>query len=224
MDDWLHTGLRGLHLGGAYLAFAAAPLALLAVKGSRRHIVAGSCFALGIGISAIAGLVLTFPPDIPLLSRALVVVFLAGTGYLAPRIGRGSRAGYRWDRALTAIGGIASVALVYDGLSRFTLATLTETDMILGIMGLSVAVAHSRWRGPADPAGWQVEHLTSLLAAYAVACMFIAWFYLLVVPSAARSPIPAVLGFAAILWARRRFREPRTGQQLSTGVRPELPN
>lgn len=215
MADWLHASLRSLHVGGAYLAFAAAPLALLAIKGSRRHILAGTCFALGIGISAAAGVALTFPPDIPLLARALVVVFLAGTGYLAPRIGRGSRAGYGWDRALTAIGGIASVGLLYDGLSRFTLATLAQTDMILGMIGLCVAAAHARWQGPADPARWQVEHLTSLLAAYTVACMFIAWFYLLVVPSAARSPIPAVFGCAAILWARRRFGGPRTGQQLS---------
>lgn len=218
MGDSLHAVLRVLHMGGAYLAFGAAPLALLAVKGGRRHILAGGSFALGMGISAIAGVLLTLPPDLPLLFRALVVLFLTGTGYLAPRVGRGSRAGYGWDRALTAVGGIASAGLVYDGLSRLTVATLTGTDMILGVLGLSVAAAHSRWRGHADPARWRVEHLTSFLAAYTVACMFLAFFYLPMLPSAVRSLIPAVLGCAAILWARRRFGGPRSRQPSAVAL------
>ena len=217
MPDLLHTLLRGLHLGGAYLAFAAAPVALLAIKGSRRHIVAGTCFALGIALSALVGVGLVYPPDPPLLYRALVVLFFAGTGYLAPRVGRGSRAAYRWDRALTMIGGIASAGLVYDGLSHVTLEDLAATDTILGMLGLVVAAPHALWRGPEDTARWRVEHLTSLLAAYTITCMFIAGFYLTVVPTPARTLVPAVLGCAGILWARRYFARRQAARGANLG-------
>ena len=52
--------------------------------------------------------------DGPVVDLALMG-FLAAcftvTGYLSPRIGQGSRTGYRWDRALTVVGILAAVAL-----------------------------------------------------------------------------------------------------------------
>ena len=76
------------------------------------------------------------------------------------------------------------------------------------------ALARSGWRsrwpthgggGRRDPSRWQVEHLTSLLAAYTVGWSFILALYVPVLPERARLAVP-VLGLVAILWARRRFR------------------
>jgi hypothetical protein len=46
VEPWYTPVLQGLHVGGGWLAFGAAPLALLAVKGSRRHVLAGRTFLL----------------------------------------------------------------------------------------------------------------------------------------------------------------------------------
>lgn len=193
--------LQGLHAGGGWLAFAAAPLALLAVKGSRRHVLAGRCFVLALSTGITAGLVLAvIDGAFGLFFFGLIAVFLLGTGYLAPRIGRGSRSSYRWDRALTAVGAIGSLGLIRDAWSGNT--ALWE-GLSFGGLGLVVAVTHAWWRGPRDPSRWRVEHLTSLLAAYTIGWSFILALYAglqhatgLVVP---------VLGLAAILWARRHF-------------------
>ena len=61
----LHAVLRLLHIGGGLLAFAVAPLALLATKGSRRHILAGRCFTLGMAAAAVPGLLLALHPGVP---------------------------------------------------------------------------------------------------------------------------------------------------------------
>ncbi len=221
MVEPLYTVFRVLHVGGSFLAFAAAPLALLAIKGSRRHILAGRFFTLGMGTGATAGVLLAgIRPDpvVGLFLLGLVALFFTATGYLAPRIGRGSRSSYRWDRALTAAGGLASLALIYDGLLEFTRAAPVQEGLVLGGLGLGVAAAHARWRGPADPSRWRVEHLTSLLAAYTVVWSFIFGLYIRMLPSAARVLIPAVVGIAIIWWARRRFAEPGAGRGPAAGA------
>jgi hypothetical protein len=193
--------LQALHVGGGWLAFGLAPVALLVQKGSRRHVWAGRCFLLALTAGITAGLVLaTIDRAVGLFFFGLLTLFLLGTGYLAPRIGRGSRSCYRWDRALTAVGAVGSLGLIGDGLIG---NTSPWEGLSFGGLGLAIAVAHARWRGPRDPSRWQVEHLTSLLAAYTVGWSFILALYAglqnvtgLVVP---------VLGLAAILWARRRF-------------------
>jgi hypothetical protein len=149
-----------------------------------------------------AGLVLAvIDRVIGLFFFGLLMLFLLGTGYLAPRIGRGSRPCYHWDRALTVVGALGSLGLIGDGLSE---AVLPWSDVAFGGVGLGIAVAHARWRGPRDSSRWQVEHLTSLLAAYAVVWSFILAQYVSALPEPARLVIP-VLGVVAILWARRRF-------------------
>ena len=173
--------LQSLHVGGGWLAFGAAPLALLAVKGT-------TGITAGLVLAAIDGAVGLF-------FFGLLALFLFGTGYLAPAIGRGSRSSYRWDRALTAVGIIGSLGLIGDGL----VGMLSPWEgLSFGGLGLAIAVTHARWRSR-----WQVEHLTSLLAAYIVGWSFILGLYAglqnrpgVVVP---------VLGLAAILWARRHF-------------------
>ena len=130
----------------------------------------------------------------------LLTLFLLGTGYLAPRIGLGSRSSYRWDRALTAVGAIGSLGLLHDAWIRNT--ALWE-GLGFGGLGLAIVVAHARWRGPRDPARWQVEHLTSLLAAYTIGWSFILALYAGL--QKATGLVVPVLGLAAILWARRRF-------------------
>jgi hypothetical protein len=195
------TILQGLHVGGGWVAFGAAPVALLALKGSRRHVLAGRCFLLALTTGITAGLVLAvIDRAVGLFFFGLLTLFLLGTGYLAPRIGRGSRSCYRWDRVLTAVGAIGSLGLIHDAWIGDT--ALWE-GLSFGGLGLAIVLAHARWRGPGDPSRWQVEHLTSLLAAYAIGWSFILALYGglqkttgLVVP---------VLGLAAILWARRRF-------------------
>lgn len=202
MAESVYTSiLQSLHVGGGWLAFGAAPLALLAVKGSRRHVLAGRCFLLAGTTGITAGLVLAaIDGAVGLFFFGLLALFLFGTGYLAPAIGRGSRSSYRWDRALTAVGIIGSLGLIGDGL----VGMLSPWEgLSFGGLGLAIAVTHARWRGPLDPSRWQVEHLTSLLAAYIVGWSFILGLYAglqnrpgVVVP---------VLGLAAILWARRHF-------------------
>jgi uncharacterized membrane protein len=206
--DAIHSLLRVLHIAGGVLAFAVAPLVLLAVKGSRRHIVAGRCFVLGMGSAAIAGIVLTLAlpqHDVGLLLLGFTALFFTATGYLAPRIGRGSLPSYRWDRALTALGLLASLGLAVDGLHDSTLAAPVTADAMLGALGAWVAIRHSLWRGPADASRWRVEHFTALLAAYSVAWVFVLAQFVQALPQAAHVAVP-ILGFAGILWARRRFR------------------
>jgi hypothetical protein len=195
------TVLQALHVGGGWLAFCTAPIAVLVRKGSRRHIVAGRCFVLALIGGITAGLLLaTIDGAVGLFFFGLLTLFLLGTGYLAPRIGRGSRSCYRWDRALTAVGTIGSLGLIGTGLTGET--SLWE-GLSFGGLGLAIAVAHARWRGPRDPSRWQVEHLTSLLAAYTVGWSFILALYAGL--QKATGLVVPVLGLATILWARRRF-------------------
>jgi len=200
------TVLQGLHVGGGWLAFGSAPIALLARKGSRRHIVAGRCFVLALTVGITAGLLLaTIDRAVGLFFFGLLTLFLLGTGYLAPRIGRGSRSCYRWDRVLTAVGAIGSLGLIRSGVTG---ETSWWEGLSFGGLGLAIVLAHARWRGPRDPSRWQVEHLTSLLAAYTVGWSFILALYA-GLQKATGLVVPA-LGVVAILWARRRFRGPAT--------------
>lgn len=195
------TVLQALHVGGGWLAFGLAPVALLVQKGSRRHVWAGRCFVLALTAGITAGLVLaTIDRAAGLFFFGLLTLSLLGTGYLAPRIGRGSRSCYRWDRALTAVGAIGSLGLIRDSLIGNT--SLWE-GLSFGGLGLAIAMAHARWRGPRDSSRWQVEHLTSLLAAYTVGWSFILALYGGL--QKATGLVVPVLGLAAILWARRRF-------------------
>jgi hypothetical protein len=136
------------------------------------------------------------PPVYDLLFLGRITLFFTATGYLAPGIGRGSRRDYRWDRAATVVGVLASVALIRNGLLDFTPAALIEEDVVYGAIGLSVAAAHARWRGPADPTRWRVEHLTSLLAAYLIVWYFVFALYVEVLPMTARVGARAPAGAA----------------------------
>jgi hypothetical protein len=195
------TILQHLHVGGGWLAFGAAPVALLAVKGSRRHVLAGRCFLLALTTGITAGLTLAaIDGAVGLFFFGLLAMFLLGAGYLAPRIGRGSRSSYYWDRALTAVGAFGSLGLIHDAWIGNT--ALWE-GLSFGGLGLAIVVAHARWRGPRDPARWRVEHLTSLIAAYTIGWSFILALYAGL--QTATGLVVPVLGLAAILWARRRF-------------------
>ena len=209
LDEWYYHTLRFLHPLGAFLAFAAAGVALLSFKGGRRHVLAGRWFAGGMTLGATAGILMSLrhsPPSWGLLFIGLVTLSFIATGYLAPGIGRGSPREYRWDRAATVLGVLASVALIWNGVLDFTPRALIEDGVIYGGIGLAVSAAHARWRGPADPSRWRVEHLTSMLAAYMVVWSFIFELYIQVVlPRAAQVLIPSIVGSTAILWARRRF-------------------
>jgi hypothetical protein len=209
-EPFYTTMLQALHVCGGWLAFGAAPIALLARKGSRRHVLAGRCFLLALTTGITAGVVLaTIDRAIGLFFFGLLTLSLLGTGYLAPRVGRGSRRWYRWDRALTTVGAVGSLGLMGDGL----FGTISVwSGLSFGALGLAITLAHARWRGWRDPSRWQVEHLTSLLAAYTVGWSFILALYVPVLPERARLAVP-VLGLVAILWARRRFRPAGTGRK-----------
>jgi xanthosine utilization system XapX-like protein len=205
-----YTILRFLHPAGAFLAFAAAPIVLLATKGARRHVIAGRVFVVGMLLGMTAGVLLAGirspdPPVWGLLYLGLLGFFFTITGYLAPRISRGSRVAYRWDRVLTIVGILASLALIADDLPRTTLQSPVREGMASGIFGLWVAVAHARWKGPVDPSRWRVEHFTSFLGAYTVIWWFIFGLYIRALPEAPRVLIPTLMGVVAIFWARHRF-------------------
>ena len=126
------------------------------------------------GMAAASAILLSvMRPQLFLFLLGLLSVSFIGTGYLAPRIGRGSQSGYRWDRVLTVLGGMAGLGFVSDGLVHSTLMAPFPTSLIFGSLGLWIAAAHWQWRGPANRLGWRIEHLTSLVAAYTVAwCSF----------------------------------------------------
>ncbi len=214
MDERFHTVLRVLHVSGNWLAFAAVPFTLLAVKGSLRHQLAGRCFVVGMGTGVTAGILLaTVGPDFvrDLFLLGVIALFFLGSGYLAPRIARGSRPVYGWDRTLTVGGLLASLALIAYGVQQTTGDAPIQEGTVLGGFGLWVAAAHLRWRGPADPARWRVEHLTSLLAAYTLTWAFIFALYIPRLPAATRVLIPASCGIGGIWWARQRFAEHTAG-------------
>ncbi len=211
MNEPYHTVFRVLHTGGGWLAFAAGAFALGTVKGGTRHKYAGRCFVVFLGSGVVAGILLaTIRPDFvrDLFLLGLITLFFLGTGYLAPRIGRGSRPLYWWDRALTLVGLLASVVLMGYGAQRITVDEPIQEGVVFGGLGLWVAIFHGRWRGPADPSRWRLEHLTSLLAAYTITWSFIIGLYIQALPMTARVLIPATGGILGIWWARRRFAEP----------------
>ena len=178
-----------LHMGGDWLAFAVAPVVLLARKGGHRHIIYGRCFLVAFTVGIIAGLLLAAirsEPVIGLLLFGLVTLFFLGTGYLAPRIGRGSRVGFLLDRALTFLGALAEYRDDHRGPQGATLHAPLPSDLTFGLFGFAIAGAHARWRGASDLSRWRVEHLTSLLAAYTVSWHFILLQYAEAVPEAAR--------------------------------------
>lgn len=202
---------RVLHVGGGWLAFAAGSLAVAAVKGGRRHILAGRCYAVSMTIGVTAGILLSvFRTDlqITLLFQGIVTLAFLGTGYLAPRIGRQSRGSYRWDRVLTTVGLLASLGLLRQGLLHLTPREPVQFGVVMGAFGLWVTGSHAWWRVPAQLSRWRVEHLTSFLAAYTVSWSFIIGLYIEVLPRPARVLIPAAGGVLGIWWARRRFRAP----------------
>jgi hypothetical protein len=201
--------LRFLHPGGWLVAFLAAPVALLSSKGGRRHILAGRASALGMATGATAGILLALiRTDGPVVSLALMgflAAFFITTGYLAPRIARGSRTGYRWDRALTVVGILASLGLIGYDVPHMTLKAPLQDGMVVGGVGLWIAATHWRWRG--DLTRWRVEHLTNFLGAYLILWWFVFWLYIQVLPRVAQTLIPGTFGIAGIVWARRRFAE-----------------
>jgi uncharacterized membrane protein len=214
MTEPVHTTvLQTLHVGGGWLAFALAPVALLARKGSRRHIFAGRGFVLALTAGITAGLLLAMIDRVVgLFFFGLLTLFLLGTGYLAPHIARGSRRGYRLDRALTGLGAIGSLGLIGDGLIG---TTSPYEGLSFGGLGLAIVVAHARWRGPKDPSRWRAEHLTSLLAAYTVGWTFILGLYVPRLTAQSRLAVP-ILGLVGILWARRRFGRPAIATKAAT--------
>lgn len=204
-----YTVFRFLHPAGAFLAFAVAPVVLLTTKGGRRHIIAGRIFVIGMLVGMTAGVLLAGirspdPPAWSLFYLGLLGFFFTVTGYLAPRIARGSRGAYRWDRVLTIVGLVASVALIAQDLQRLTLQSLVRESLTFGIFGLWVVAGHARWKGARDPSRWRLEHLTSLLGAYTVIWWFIFGLYIRSLPEPPRILIPTISGVVAILWARRR--------------------
>ena len=219
MTEPYYTTLRALHMGGVWLAFAVAPVVLLARKGGHRHIIYGRCFLLAFTVGIIAGMLLAAirsePPIIGLLLFGLVTLFFLGTGYLAPRIRRGSRMGFPLDRALTFLGALASIGMITEGLQGATLRAPLPSDLTFGLFGLAIAGAHAQWRRASDLSRWRVEHLTSLLAAYTVSWHFILLQYAEAVPEAARGAVP-ILGLPIILWVRKRV------GQVTTGSEPQL--
>ncbi len=225
MPEWLYVTLRFLHPGGWLVAFVAAPVALLSGKGGRRHILAGRVSALGMATGATAGILLALiRTDGPVISLALMgflAAFFITTGYLAPRIARGSRTGYRWDRALTVVGILASLGLIGYDVPRMTLKAPLQDGVVVGGVGLWIAVAHWRWRGAADLARWRVEHLTSFLGAYLILWWFVFWLYIQVLPRVAQTLIPGTLGIAGLAWARGRFAARSAGGKPAAGALTE---
>jgi hypothetical protein len=202
--DTLHALLTFTHIAGGLLAFIVAPLALFAIKGSSRHIVTGRCFALGMGTAAVAGIAVTPWDNLGLLLLGFLLFYFTGSGYLAPRIGRGSRTSYRWDRLLTAMGLLASLGLIVDGLRHATLDAPITADALFGGLGAWIAVHHVRWRGPADQARWRVEHVSALIAAYSVAWVFVLAQFARSVPTSVHVVVP-VIAFASIVYVRRQL-------------------
>jgi hypothetical protein len=197
--------LSMLHVAGGMFAFAVALVALLATKGDRMHVLAGRGFVLGIALAAIPGVSLTLTGkaiDRGLLMFGLLALFFASTGYLAPRIARGWRAGYVVDRWLTVAGALVSLALLVDGLRGSALAM--KSDVTFGALGLWVAWRHWTWRLPAHASRWRVEHFTSMLAACTVAWSFVLAQFVPAFPFAAHFLLP-VAGVGAITLAQRRF-------------------
>ena len=202
--------LRFLHPAGAFLAFAVAPIVLVTTKGERRHVLAGRIFVAGMILGATAGLLLAGirspdPPVWGLLFLGCLALFFTIAGYLTPRIARGSLVAYRWDRMLTIVGILASLALIADDLPRTTLESPFREGVASGIFGLWVGLAHARWKGPADPSRWRMEHFTTLLGAYTVIWWFIFGLYIRALPETPRVLIPTLIGITLILWARHRF-------------------
>jgi hypothetical protein len=162
-------------------------------------------------IGVTAGILLSvFRTDlqITLLFQGIVTLAFLGTGYLAPRIGRQSGGSYRWDRVLTAVGLLASLGLLRQGLLHLTPHEPVQFGVAMGAFGLWVTGSHAWWRMPAQLSRWRVEHLTSFLAAYTVSWSFIIGLYIEVLPRPARVLIPAAGGVLGISWARWRFRAP----------------
>lgn len=221
MTEPYYTVFRFLHPAGAFLAFAVAPVVLLTAKGGRRHIIAGRVFVVGMLVGMTAGVLLAGirspdPPAWSLFYLGLLGFFFTLTGYLAPRIARGSRGAYRWDRVLTIVGILASLALIARDLPHLTLRSPVRESLTFGLFGLWVVLGHARWKGAREPSRWRLEHLTSLLGAYTVIWWFIFGLYIHSLPEASRILIPTISGVVAILWARRRNWD--AGSATATGT------
>jgi len=206
MAEPYYTVLRGFHMWGDWLAFAVAPVVLCSRKGGRRHILYGRCFLVSYIVGITAGLLLAAIRSEPIMDLSIfgwMTLFFLGSGYLAPRIARGSLPGYRWDRVLTVIGAVASGWMIVEGMKYATRQAPLPSELTFGLFGLGIAAAHAGWRGAADPARWRLEHLTGLVAAYTVSWHFVLLQYQESVPQAARGMVPLV-GLPVILWVRKR--------------------
>jgi hypothetical protein len=209
VPEWLYVTLRFLHPGGWLVAFLAVPVALLSEKGARRHILAGRVAAVGMATGATAGILLALirddGPVVELALMGFLAAFFITSGYLTPRIVHGSPTGYRWDRGLTVVGILASIGLIAFDLPRVKLEAPLQDGVVVGALGLWIAIGHWRWRGAKDPVRWRVEHLSSFLGAYLILWWFVFWLYLRMLPRPLQTLIPGTIGVAGLLWARRRF-------------------
>src|SRR5262245_25220437 len=148
MVEPYYTILRALHVGGGYLAFGIAPIALFTTKGSRIHVLAGRCMLVSMTTGITAGLPLAVNADAAsLFCFGIMALSFLATGYLAPYVGRGSRRAWYWDRTFTGLGAVGSAGMIADILIESLSAW---GDLAFGGLGLGVFAAHGRWEGPRD--------------------------------------------------------------------------
>jgi uncharacterized membrane protein len=206
------TVLRWIHIIAGGLALILGPVAMLAAKGGRTHILAGRAYLWLMGIVGLSGLVLAI---------AIESRFLGGLAVLAFHLAFTGARGFRRASAARGIPeGISTLLLLAGALAiGATAIGRREGSWVVNPLGavfaagaLSLAILDSiRWLRPCAAADRGITtHLVRMLASYiAVVTAFSVTALSGVLPWWAGWFGPGVVGGVGItLWARRVVSQP----------------
>lgn len=168
---WMKS-LLTIHIAAGTLCLLMAPLALLFVKGGRRHRRCGRIYFWSMAMVATTALPMAlFRPVLFLAPIAVLSFYLAFSGYRAlglKDLARGGSAGVRdWTMAvaaLTACTGLVALAILRPAIVQ----NMGIIAIVLGAVGIRAAVSdlYRFWNKPTDTHFWVFIHFERFIASY----------------------------------------------------------
>lgn len=217
----LHTINNLLHTGIGTFGLLGGLVALLAVKGSRRHVLGGKVFAWSMAAIVVTTMLTMLDGFLPLaVVLALAEVYLVPSALLS--VNRGRRDFRAWSIVLM---GIPGLLCLFAGV-QFVLANRASDTLLLGPLVLCVMFGFlflQDWRmlanRPTHPNVWLRRHFVRMILAFTIAIMALVRIGLRFGLSLEASVvIPLAVATLAILWVYRRYPVTNRPTSAETGA------
>ena len=204
----LHTINSLLHTGIGTLGLLGGVVALLAAKGSRRHVLGGKVFAWSMAAIVITTMITMLDEFLP-----LAVVLAVAEVYLVPSallsVNRERRDFRAWSWILMSIPGLLCLFAAVQFV-RFSMASGTVLVGPLVLCFMFGFLFVQDWRmlanRPAHPNVWLRRHFVRMILAFTIAVMALVRIGLRFGLSLEASVVvPLAVATLAILWVYRRY-------------------